>query len=560
MLALVTWLPALCCAPAGLFDLYAPPGQLPLRVEWGGEVSADGVTMRRLRYTSCLWQGEPIRVYALYGAPAGPGPHPAVLHIHGGTQTASPRDVADLVRRGYACLSYDWTGAAYDRPAAEVTLFPAGLGDLRRLEPDPRWSHVVQVIVAARRAIDLMADRPEVDAGRMGVYGISWGGFSTFLLNALEPRLRCAVPVYCCGWSPVGQEQRDPEDPWHRNFEPYTYAPASLAPLLYASGTNDFSGSPDKIAEIWPLIPVERRLSYTLHSNHHLAAPQAGAVYRFLAEHLQSGPPLPPNPELRLTAAGGFLAAEISAPGAERVVVAVSRGDDPGTQRFWREVVAERAGARFVAERLPIADADETVWVIANAGYGDSELSTVPRVTTAAAEGATETTLTEREVLFDPARGAEGWCESGYVGGPQLYSHRGYAVRSGRIGGHAGAPCVELWQPELPGLPLRIGYHGIADSHRRAVGARALRIELAGGPARIELTAHEDWHPGSQRRWTAVLERTQLEWTTVELPRVTFVSADDGPLDDFARIDYLEFAGGAYETPLRIGRLEWVKA
>jgi dienelactone hydrolase len=47
------------------------------------------------------------------------------------------------------------------------------------------------------RTVDYLASRPEVDAARLGCVGLSMGGYRSFLLAALEPRIKVAVDV---GW------------------------------------------------------------------------------------------------------------------------------------------------------------------------------------------------------------------------------------------------------------------------------------------------------------------------------------------------------------------------
>ncbi len=45
------------------------------------------------------------------------------------------------------------------------------------------------------RGLDYLASRPEVDASRLGVTGISGGGAATFWIAAADPRVSVAVPV-----------------------------------------------------------------------------------------------------------------------------------------------------------------------------------------------------------------------------------------------------------------------------------------------------------------------------------------------------------------------------
>jgi dienelactone hydrolase len=47
------------------------------------------------------------------------------------------------------------------------------------------------------RTVDYLASRPEVDRNRLGCVGLSVGGYRSFLLAALDPRIKAAVDV---GW------------------------------------------------------------------------------------------------------------------------------------------------------------------------------------------------------------------------------------------------------------------------------------------------------------------------------------------------------------------------
>lgn len=55
------------------------------------------------------------------------------------------------------------------------------------------------------RCVDYLLSRPEVNADRIGVTGLSGGGWRTLIMAALEERIKAAVPV---GWMTTGDTQQ----------------------------------------------------------------------------------------------------------------------------------------------------------------------------------------------------------------------------------------------------------------------------------------------------------------------------------------------------------------
>jgi len=55
------------------------------------------------------------------------------------------------------------------------------------------WKNILDM----RRAVDVLAARPEVDAERLGCYGHSMGSTHSWLVGPWEPRLRCVVGNCC---------------------------------------------------------------------------------------------------------------------------------------------------------------------------------------------------------------------------------------------------------------------------------------------------------------------------------------------------------------------------
>ena len=219
---------------------YAPPPAAPapmgLRREDRGDYIQEDFTFQTtpdVRVPACLMI--PARARR-------PAPGILVLHCHGGfyvwgrdkvvaaRETEHPalreykqqlyagRSIAtELVRRGYVVLTIDmfyWGDrrmlldedppsfrdpshmtdeeiAAFNRRSQQAeqlvarSLFAAGI----------TWPGVL--LWDDLRSLDYLASRPEVDAERLGCVGLSVGGYRSFVLAALDSRIRAAVAV---GW------------------------------------------------------------------------------------------------------------------------------------------------------------------------------------------------------------------------------------------------------------------------------------------------------------------------------------------------------------------------
>jgi hypothetical protein len=56
-----------------------------------------------------------------------------------------------------------------------------------------------QIIFDHKQAIDWIESRPELDASRIGVFGVSMGGIKSALISALDPRIRASVIALAAG-------------------------------------------------------------------------------------------------------------------------------------------------------------------------------------------------------------------------------------------------------------------------------------------------------------------------------------------------------------------------
>ena len=140
------------------------------------------------------------------------GRRPGLLycHWHGGEYDGGKRELFEskhtpevpalaLARRGYVVVAIDAYGFGERNgkgPGSEET---GGAGELTASKFNlwfgrSSWGMMLRDDLMA---LDYLASRPEVDAGRLGVTGISMGATRTWWLMALDERLRAGVAVAC---------------------------------------------------------------------------------------------------------------------------------------------------------------------------------------------------------------------------------------------------------------------------------------------------------------------------------------------------------------------------
>ena len=137
-------------------------------------------------------------------APKTPGPHPGILIPLGHWEQGKPaaqRMAGNFALKGFVVLAYDPVGQgerqqAYDWRTGKSLAggsteqhILAGAQSLLVGESFARYR-----IWDAKRALDYLVSRPEVDGARIGCTGCSGGGTITTYISALDPRIRVAAP------------------------------------------------------------------------------------------------------------------------------------------------------------------------------------------------------------------------------------------------------------------------------------------------------------------------------------------------------------------------------
>jgi cephalosporin-C deacetylase-like acetyl esterase len=173
----------------------------PLNARTTGEIKAEGYTIEKV-----LFQSLPnFYVTGDLYRPNRPGQYPAILYQSGHTQEGKPepqRAAANLALKGFVVLATDPIGQG----EREQTYDPQLSGPLAGWSVPEHIQAGAQAILVgesaarffvwdAKRAIDYLVSRPDVDATRLGAAGCSGGGALTTFIGALDTRLKAVVPA-----------------------------------------------------------------------------------------------------------------------------------------------------------------------------------------------------------------------------------------------------------------------------------------------------------------------------------------------------------------------------
>ena len=217
-------------------------------------IRAEG--MKAIFFDGPSYQGKPTRVFAWLGLPKmEPGKKvPGIVLVHGGGGTAFEAWVRLWAERGYAAIAIDTCGAIPIHTADPKRWQhhdaggPPGWGGWTQID-DPRedqWTY--HAVADALLADSLLRAQPGVDPERIGVTGISWGGYLTSIIAGVDSRLKFAAPVYGCGFTNEHGFAHSVEElglergaRWMRWWDPAAYLPTAKMPMLWVDGTNDFA-------------------------------------------------------------------------------------------------------------------------------------------------------------------------------------------------------------------------------------------------------------------------------------------------------------------------------
>jgi hypothetical protein len=226
-----------------------------------------------------------------------PGPRPAILSPHGhykeGRYAPDVQHRAiNWAKRGAVVFSYDMVGYADSKSFGHTLLFPddpaltdaliragIGLGTLQT------WNSL--------RALDWIGTLPDVDPTRIACTGESGGGTQTYLLTALDPRVRWTAPVVMVSDSYQGgcECENGPGLRWGID-NMMIAALAAPRPMILVGATGDWTAyTQSRIApvlrQVYDLYGAGDRFTSVVHDfEHNYNKTSRESVTRFLAPRL----------------------------------------------------------------------------------------------------------------------------------------------------------------------------------------------------------------------------------------------------------------------------------
>ena len=244
-------------------DYFEYDRSLPLREEVISTQTHDG---RALPYLTDKVHFRSIRDeavigYFAYQRDSSDTKYPTVILLHGNNRYRGSQDdwtpswLDVLAREGYCVLAMDQYGYGDRFVTGKAPSFVGNMGPYEKRDVTIQW------VVDARRAIDYLHTRSEVDTNRVALMGSSLGGLVSCLAAGLESRLKSVVLVSTFSRPRDGAT----DDRFLRLSHMLNFAPRIKASVLMVSATQD---GVENCKELFQVLPEPKKIMW--HESEHV--------------------------------------------------------------------------------------------------------------------------------------------------------------------------------------------------------------------------------------------------------------------------------------------------
>lgn len=338
-------------------DPFAPylTGKAPsIAEELGTEMHSDSIRVRKL-----VFRGrDNSTVYAAIAYPAGKGPFPGMLRLHGGGGYADIPAAVSSAKNGYISLVLDQPGVAGEKSRNARTTGAWKGRNMITAKPDVTYSALFDAVLASVQALFLLRSLPEVDKSKLCVAGASWGGYIATMVAALcNKDLKATWSVFGSGHFEKGAYEKDrimklPEQEralWQRWLDPGTRAKQITKPYFISTASND---------RHWSWMAVQATLAemkgpvnqfYSPNDNHGMNYPGAKYMTHFFNHYVKGTEPELPAIVQQKNIQQQVIFKVLHAAAVVKAEVWYAPADTLWTQKQWIVTTAVKQGDRYVA-------------------------------------------------------------------------------------------------------------------------------------------------------------------------------------------------------------------
>nr|WP_255695627.1 acetylxylan esterase [Pedobacter sp. MC2016-14] len=271
----------------------------------GTETTPEGLKIHKLVFKSRTVEtpeGPKVSlVYAVIVHPAGKGPFPAIVRLHGGGGNADIPAAIGSAKDGYVSLVLDIPGVAGKAKSLKNTISWEKIPKIAA-KPTASNSALFDAVLASIQSFYLLRAQPDVDKQKIAIAGASWGGYTaTMVASILDKDIAGTYSAYGSGNFLKGAYEKshieklpDAERAeWIKYLDPGSRAKNITKPYLIATASND---------RHWSWMAVQATLAdvkgpvYTFYSpndNHAMKYQGSSLMTPFLNHYLKGGPDLP---------------------------------------------------------------------------------------------------------------------------------------------------------------------------------------------------------------------------------------------------------------------------
>ncbi|MBD8946705.1 MAG: hypothetical protein EGR97_05255 [Clostridiales bacterium] len=229
---------------------------------------------------------------------------PAVICVHGGGGEAYKEWVKKWNDIGVAAISMDLYGGGPEEYVTGGEGVNAGNGMQKHpyagitpfdfsSEDGGKAAGMYQSVVNVMYAYNLLAAMPEIDATKIGITGISWGGITTTTTIGVDDRLKFAIPVYGCGYLDKSRTYFS-TDYFTKSDQTIAWDPANFAvkakiPVMYINNDSDAHFSVNSTSNT---AAVTENGFMSIHhglAHSHVHGYEIDQIYKFAADMFNTG-------------------------------------------------------------------------------------------------------------------------------------------------------------------------------------------------------------------------------------------------------------------------------